>query len=133
MNKLCGWLSTLPDPELVFVAMRAIRVTSDLWLNEFAKLQPRYGFKPVGAAHFDAWVKGEALAHLLGRLSKGDTPEQAAESAKAETVLMVEKWNSNGHKACQSFTGAHELKRCPRTNDAMIEDACRLLNRAILT
>ena len=114
------WLDTLSHTEPVFVAMRQLREKADRLLADSRTLMPHYGEVGVGGAHMDGLMQGEGLCKFLHEIGKGATPQQAAESAKAEAALYADNWNKRA---------SHHVQRWPHGADALIDDAMR----AILT
>lgn len=92
-----SWLESLPHAqrEVVYTEMRSLRAKSTAYLEESARLQPRYGEIAVGGRHIDALARGEALAVLLRGLGQGLTPEQARFKAGEEAALIFNKWNTS--------------------------------------
>ena len=114
------WLDTLTDPEPVFAVMRQLREKADRLLVESRACLPRFGEVAIGGAHMDGLMRGEGLCKFLHELSKGLTPQCAAESAKAEAALYANNWNKRA---------SYHVQRWPHGADALIDDAMR----AILT
>jgi len=72
-----NWLSTLPEPIRgpVLAWMRDTRAHAQTLSQTASKLSGP-GI-PVGAAHFDEFIRGEVLHQYLGQLGRGKTPEEA--------------------------------------------------------
>lgn len=126
---MIGWLAALTDVEPVLAVMRSIRGRATALDESYREMVVHCGSRlPVGGAHFDYWVKGQALFDLLSAIGKGRTPQEAAEFAKAEAALAVGKWNENPRAV--TFGKKHELERWKGMCDGMIEDAMRSILKA---
>jgi hypothetical protein len=114
-----GWLDGL-DAALRAVAletMRRLRAESDQHLLRHEQLRPRYGEIAVGGGAFDEFLAGETIAVFLSAISRGATPAAAADAAKADARLMVEKWNQS--------RADYQVHRWVNTMDAKIDDVAR--------
>jgi hypothetical protein len=112
-------------PESVRVVMREVRAESDRYLETYRRMAPRGGEVAVGGEHFDAFLKGEALASLLrgfGRLKGDEFCVTALEAAKADAREMVAKWNARREYQVARWEGAA---------DTVIESAYRRIVNAI--
>lgn len=101
--------------------MRAIRKRSDDYLSQSQRLAPPGGTIAVGGEHFDAFVKGEALAVFLRHLGRGESAEYAAGAARVFAREAVEKWNAGRE---------YQTRRAESVADAAILDAFLLYTRA---
>lgn len=114
-----GWLGGLGDKqESVHAAMRAVREKADWHLEKHRSLQPKAGEVEAGGGSFDEFVQGEALSSYLGALNKGQSPDEALATAKADAADMVQKWNAQRG-------GDYQTKRWEGTADAMLDQAHR--------
>jgi len=126
------WLNDLTDArEAVLAAMRGIGTTADAADREATRLQPKYGFKGVGSADFDPFLKSRSLYELLSAIRKGATPEQAEKAAKVLAREVISNWNRNGSKSRVSVHANYELHRWEGAADTAIENATRTLLRAV--
>ena len=120
-----GWLGALDNKqrESVFAEMRRLGNMSDHYAQEARRLSPRGGTISVGAADFDAFIKGEAIQEFLRHVRRGVEPTEAADKAKKYVRESVAKHNSKRKDST--------WQRWEGTGDTMIEDAMRaLLNAA---
>lgn len=108
-------------PESVRAVMREVRAESDRYLATAQRLAPRYGEVAAGGEHFDAFLKGEALASLLRYF--GRDPLTAMEAAKNDARDMVKKWNARREWQVARWEGAA---------DTVIETAYRKIYAAIV-
>ena len=90
------WLHGLePDlQERVLCAMRQCRAKSDQFLAKARALTPTGIAIAVGAAHFDDFIRGEALAKLLRHIGQGLPPSAAIEGAIKECRELIEAHNA---------------------------------------
>jgi hypothetical protein len=112
-------------PESVRAVMREVRAESDRYLATAQRLSPRYGEIAVGGEHFDAFLKGEALASLLrgfGKLNGDDHCVVALDAAKLDARDMVSKWNARREYQVARWEGAA---------DTVLESAFRRIVNAI--
>ncbi len=95
-----GWLYKLAPEEndAVLASMRKLRSEADANLEESNKVAPKHGETAVGSAAFDPFLKSEATADFLRGLSRGQTPAEAAEYAKAEARKTIANHNAKRPK-----------------------------------
>lgn len=127
---MIGWLGSLADAEPVLAVMRQLRDQATRLEESYRDMAKHCGSRlPVGGAHFDYWVKGQALSDFLGAIGKGRTPEEAMAFAKGEACLAIKKWNANPRAV--SITGKkYELERWVGMCDTMLEHAMRQVSQA---
>jgi hypothetical protein len=119
-----AWLDTLEpnQREAVFAAMRDIRTQAEVHNKAAQKLTPPTGQIPVGAAAFDEVIGRESREAFLRALNKGMTPQAAAEAAKADVKVAVQR-----HNAKRKDIG---WQRWEGSADATIDDQMRRVLRA---
>lgn len=88
------WYKTLPDPEPVFVVMRAIEAQATALAQEARHLAGPGDRMAVGPGAFEPQLHAEALWAFLRHLRKGATPEDALTLAEADLVKVVKHHNS---------------------------------------
>lgn len=129
-----AWLATLADPvrEAVFAWMRETGNTS---LRDTREGQWLYGGQnahgqgpvdtiPVGADHFDSFIKGETAEEYLRVLRRGGDPRAALVGAKAHARLCVAKHNA------QRSRDVH-WQRWEGTADSSLDHLHRMLIAAL--
>ena len=117
-----SWLDTLgAKKEDVFAAMRSIRKFADMYARR-ANDRTAPGGQVGGAAAFDEFLKAEALSEILRGVSRGMTPEAAAEAAKGYAKEMVHKHNARSKDV--------SWKRWPGGADDKVDWAMRMLTNA---
>ena len=123
--KLKGWMGQLSKEkqEKLFVWMRAQWDKAAAHERRAQSLSPRGGAIAVGAAHWDAWIQGEAIHEFLRRLREGDTPKQALKNAKEWAHGAVAAHNAKRPKDVN-------WKRWEGTADGGLETLHRSLNTA---
>lgn len=110
----------------VLVAMRVVRAESDGRLAAARRLIAPHGTIAVGGADFDEFVRGEALATLLGALSDGYYPSLAAVAAKMFARDAVRLHNAKRPRDVN-------WQRYDGTADLLIEHAIAAIVRASRT
>lgn len=80
--------------EKLFAEMRRLHVRADRHAESYKALAPRNGAIAAGGAHFDEFLKSEAIYDFLRGLNRGKTPQEAAEHAKGEARQAIAKWNA---------------------------------------
>jgi len=95
-----SYFDTLSDCDLeaLFAFMRQIDVEAQRLESEHRRLSPLHGQIPVGAAHFDPWVRYYAAITYVISLNRGNTPEAAAQIARSESRDAVRIHNSRRPK-----------------------------------
>lgn len=120
-----GWLATLDDNyrERVFAVMRKIDKKADFHFTQERNLTPRGGAVAVGGAHFDEFLRGNAIRVFNRVIGKGQTPDQAREMAQRDSADAVKKWNRSRGKDFQ-------VHRSTGSVDPLIDTIWRQVLRA---
>lgn len=109
--------------ESVRSVMREIDADAQRYLQRGRDLSPQAGAIAVGGAHFDEFVRGEALGAFLRALRKGADPSAAVDVAKVYARECVATWNRQRGRD-------YVVHRWEGATDLLIERAGRLVRDA---